>query len=128
MSKSKSKKKRTTIGCPHCGNSSGFGEANIVNATADVLSFDEDGEHGVGVVDGKECVEYVGGQDGQVILGQEAVGDEVRVGEHDALGFSRRPRGEEYGRKILGQGLVPRRTNRVPARAQAVHIGLAPLI
>lgn len=44
MSKSKSKKKRTTIGCPHCGNSSGFGEANILNATAEVLSFDEDGE------------------------------------------------------------------------------------
>lgn len=32
------------FGCPHCGNKEGFTEADVVCASASILSFDETGE------------------------------------------------------------------------------------
>jgi hypothetical protein len=43
MPKAKEKEK-AAFGCPHCGNTSGFREADIIEAYADVDSFDEKGK------------------------------------------------------------------------------------
>jgi hypothetical protein len=37
-------KRTPKYGCPHCGSTEDFGEANVLKATAAVLSFDKRGE------------------------------------------------------------------------------------
>ncbi len=52
-------------------------------------------------MNGKNCVEYIGGIDFHISLGQIAVSNHVTVAEHDTLGSSRGPTGKQNCSRLL---------------------------
>ena len=84
--------------------------------------FEEDGEHRVCMVYGEDGIEDIRRVDVHVALREIAVGYQVLMGEHDSLRRSRRSRCEEYGRDLLGVGMLTLRLRSIHVEDERVLV------